>query len=138
MTGRLSRAFSPPTDVIEMQDKLLVIVEIAGMRPDDFSITLHNSRLIITGMRRHLLTSQNINTNGTPAYHQLEIGYGEFRVDVTLPWAIERDLVSASYRDGFLQVELPRQAERRIPVARAGAGNQTKLKIGLADNTNDQ
>ncbi|NDJ62567.1 MAG: Hsp20/alpha crystallin family protein [Chloroflexi bacterium] len=101
---RTSRQFVPPTDVIELQDRLRVIVEIAGMRPADFSITLHNNRLIITGTRERRLDQ-------TAAYHQVEIGHGAFRVDVALPWAVDRAGVAANYRDGFLQVDLPRRAD---------------------------
>jgi len=50
------------------------------------------------------------------AYHQVEIGYGEFRVEVAIYWSLQRDSVTASYRDGLLQIELPRQGESQITV----------------------
>jgi HSP20 family protein len=106
---RSNPAFRPPTDVIELGDRLLVRVEIAGMRSSDFNITLHDRVLLVTGTREQPPQT-------SPAYHQAEIGYGEFRVEVTLPWSVERERVSASYEVGFLQVELPRLAGKQIPV----------------------
>ena len=106
---RPTRQFIPPTDVIEFADKVVVLVEIAALRPNDLSLTLLEDRLVISGSRERP-TLQNA------AYHQVEIGYGEFRVEVVLPWAIVRDGVSAAYRDGLLEVELPRQAKSQIPV----------------------
>jgi HSP20 family molecular chaperone IbpA len=53
------------------------------------------------------------------AYHQLEVHYGEFRTDITLPWAIDEDSIVARYADGFLYVELPRSNRdtvRMVPV----------------------
>lgn len=101
---RSNRLFVPPTDVIELEDKILVNVEIAGMRPNDFSISLLNRHLVISGTRERP-TLPNV------AYHQVEIGYGEFRVEVQLPQVVEGDHVNATYRDGFLQVELPLRSE---------------------------
>jgi len=101
---RGTRHFVPPTDVIELEDKILVIVEIAGMRPDDFHISLLNRHLVISGTRERP-------TLPNAAYHQVEIGYGDFRVEVQLPHMVDRDSVNATYRDGFLQVELPLRSE---------------------------
>lgn len=103
------RRFVPPTDVIELADKIIVLVEIAGMRANDFNVALNANQLVITGTREHP-PFQNA------AYHQVEINYGEFRVEVTFPWAVQQEGVTASYRDGFLQVELPRVPESRIHV----------------------
>jgi HSP20 family protein len=114
MTGQIKRGFVPPTDIVEMHDRLLIVAEIAGMQPDDFSISLFNRRLVISGVRRPPLEDFK-------ALHRLEIGYGDFRIDVMLPYAVEGDQVTASYRDGFLQIELPRRPDVSIPVMDVGA-----------------
>jgi len=103
------RKFIPPTDVVEFADKVLVVVEIAALRPTDLSITLLDDRLVIAGTRERPVL-QNA------AYHQVEIGYGEFRVEIALQWSVQRDGVSATYRDGLLAVELPRLPESHISV----------------------
>lgn len=106
---RTARSFTPPTDVIELEERLVIVVEIAGVRPTDLTITLHDRLLIITGRRERPALHG-------PAYHQVEIGYGEFRVEIALPWPVEREQVSASYESGFLEVSLPRKAPRTIRV----------------------
>ncbi len=111
---RPTRAFTPPTDVIELADRIVVLVEIAGVRNQDVSITLLDRHLVISGRREK---PQHPN----PAFHQVEIGYGEFRIALDIPWMIERDAVSASYDAGFLQVELPRKAARTVPVINVNA-----------------
>jgi HSP20 family protein len=105
----MNRAFSPPTDVIELADKMVIVVEIAGMRSSDLEITLLERHLVISGMRER---PQYPN----PAYHQVEIAYGEFRIDVTLPWAVNREAVSATYEAGFLQIALPRKTVKTIRI----------------------
>ena len=109
MNRRTGTIFAPPADIVELSDRLLILVEIAGMSAGDFEISLNKRRLTISGRRnRPPLTK--------PAYHQLEIGFGEFRAKFTLPWSVDQEAVSASYRDGFLQIDLPRRPEKQVPV----------------------
>lgn len=114
MTHIIRRRFVPPTDIIEQPDRLLIISEIAGMHPDDIQITLLSGRVIIRGERRRTLSAFT-------ALHQLEIGFGEFRLEFPLPWGVDEAGVSATYEDGFLMVTLPRRQERVVPVRDAKA-----------------
>jgi HSP20 family protein len=104
-----SNLWRPPTDVFELEDKLVVMVEIAGMRDGEFNVVLQDRRLIISGTRRRL--GQN-----HLAFHQMEVHYGEFRTGVSLPYPIAREDVHATYKDGFLRVELPRAANQQIHI----------------------
>jgi HSP20 family protein len=106
---RHTTAWHPPTDVYEINDRLVVAVEIAGMRDGDFNVTLQSQRLIISGTRRRL-------TDPDCAYYQLEISFGDFRTEVELPWPVSRDEVSATYRDGFLRVELPHATAQKVQI----------------------
>src|SRR5688500_4139881 len=109
MIFRPNSQFTPPTDVIEFSDRLTVLMEIAGMRAGEFSVTLTNNRLIVSGTRERPSFSG-------AAYHQVEIGYGDFRLEIMLPWPVSQDEVSANYRDGFLQIELPRRPDKAIRI----------------------
>lgn len=106
---RTVHAWRPPTDVIEDNDRLYVIVEIGGMQHGEFHVALSDRRLIVTGIRP-------MPTRARAAYHQLEVRYGEFRTDVALPWAIDQQGIEARYRDGFLYIELPRSSDDRVRV----------------------
>ena len=99
----------PLTDVYELEGRLIVVVEIAGMRDSDFSVILQGQQVVISGVRERI-------TRQDCAYHQLEIPYGEFRTEVSLPWPVVREQVSATYRDGFLRVELPHAPAQKISV----------------------
>lgn len=109
MIRNTRRVFSPPTDLIELDDKLVVMMEIAGMRAEDFEINLSGRLLCIVGVRQPPNFHQ-------PAFHQLEIGYGDFRIEVPVPYSVEQEKVSATYQDGFLHIELPLRAETRVRI----------------------
>lgn len=104
-----TRQFAPPTDIIELEDNIIVLVEIAGMRGDGFKIALYSQELIVTG-RRERPDLQDA------AYHQAEIGFGDFRLAIPVPWSVQRDHVHATYTNGFLRIELPRQKARRVHI----------------------
>ncbi|MEJ5240697.1 MAG: Hsp20/alpha crystallin family protein [Anaerolineales bacterium] len=92
--------WSPPTDVYETEDAYVVRVEIAGMREEDFEITLEGNYLLIQGQRP--------DTSERRAYHQMEIRFGRFASIVELPPAVDTQRVEAEYHNGFLFVTLPK------------------------------
>jgi len=98
----------PPTDVYENEDGLVVRVEVAGMRTEDFSISLEGRTLVVAGKR--------VDPAPKRMYHQMEVRFGEFRAEVYLPWPVDAEDVEARYEDGFLQMYLPRPQSWRVPV----------------------
>jgi HSP20 family protein len=109
---RHTHTWRPPTDVYEVDDAIVVRVEVAGMRQADFNIELHGRLLVISGTRQ--------DPSPKVAYHQMEIRYGEFRVEVYLHWAVDQDGIAAQYVDGFLQVRLPRAQARKLRPVETG------------------
>jgi len=90
----------PLTDVFETQDSFVVRVEIAGMKESDFSITLDNQILSISGIRPDFPERK--------AFYQMEIHFGEFGSEIEIPGPVDQDRVEAVYQDGFLRVNLPK------------------------------
>ncbi len=115
---RHSSIWRPPTDVYETEGVLVVLIEIAGMRDADFNIVLQGRHLKVSGVRRQTVASE------TTAFHRMEIPRGEFRTTVYLPWNIQRDQVSASYRDGLLRIELPQANAQQIRIINVSPENE--------------
>ena len=103
-----SSAWRPPTDVFETDDAIIVRVEIGGMHDDEFDVELQGHILSIRGMRQ--------DTSEQRAYHQVEIRYGEFYIEIHLPAAIDAKGVEAEYENGFLRVDLPKATSRKIKI----------------------
>jgi HSP20 family molecular chaperone IbpA len=101
-------AWRPPTDVYETDEMLYVRVEIAGMREDDFSIELNGRLLTIKGTRQDVSERR--------AYHQMEIRFGEFSIELELPSRVNPERVDALYTNGILLVSMPKALPRQIPV----------------------
>jgi HSP20 family protein len=101
-------AWQPPTDVYELEEILVVRVEIAGMREEGFSIQLNGRILSIRGARQDVTERR--------AYHQMEIRFGEFSIDLELPVHVDPEQVQATYNNGFLRVQLPKARPRQISI----------------------
>ena len=103
-----SRLWSPPTDVFETDDTVVIRIEVAGMQNAEFSISLDNQILTIQGAR--------LDPPERRAYHQMEIRFGEFCSQVEMHWAIDQDEIDAEYEDGFLRIVLPKAKPHQIEI----------------------
>lgn len=107
MTGR-THVWRPPTDVYETEAAIVVRVEIAGMREEEFSIALSDRHLVVRGQRPDVPERR--------AYHQMEISFGEFMSEVELPAQVVAEETSAEYSAGFLRVTLPKARPKKIEI----------------------
>lgn len=103
-----SSVWSPPTDEYETEDAYIVRVEVAGMREENFEISIENSALFIAGSR--------FDSPERRAYQQMEIRFGKFATAVSLPGPVNVDEAAAEYQDGFLTVTLPKQKPNQTKV----------------------
>jgi HSP20 family protein len=98
--GVHSYAWSPPTDVFETDASFIIRLEVAGMCESDFSIEVEDNFLIISGLRNESTERRT--------YHQMEIRFGEFSATVEIPAGADVSKTQAVYKDGFLNVVLPK------------------------------
>ncbi len=97
---RRPHTWQPPTDLYETDEKFIIRVEIAGMNKEEFCVSLENNILTISGSRPDMPLRRS--------FHQMEIMFGDFKTAVELPSPVDADQVTAEYRDGFLNIHLPK------------------------------
>jgi HSP20 family protein len=114
MRIRSELTWQPPTDVIETEEEIVVVVDIAGMAGDDIAVVTDGSTLKISGTRRYEAAS------GMKQFHQLEIQVGPFERTVQLPARVDPDKVSAHYDKGLLTVRIgkinPSECVKRVKI----------------------
>lgn len=98
-----SITWRPLADIHESADMMTVKIELAGMNEEDIEVTLYADALVVSGERRDHHTQE-----AGIYYHEAQIRYGPFRVEVFLPSRVDRDAVTARYENGLLWVELPK------------------------------
>jgi HSP20 family protein len=97
-----SGAWSPPVDIYETDQALVMKAELPGFAKDDISIELKDNTLFIKGERKRQDDVSEAN------YHRMERVYGAFQRSFQLPTTVEHDKVQASYKDGVLELHLPK------------------------------
>ena len=107
------RAWAPPLDVMVSEQAIRVLVELAGVPREQIRVNLHGRMLEISG-RRELPRPPDVSH-----FHRAEIIFGEFRRTIELPWEPREDSIQATYKDGFLEIQLsaaPAPQRRTIPI----------------------
>jgi HSP20 family protein len=92
----------PPTNIYETEHSLIMLCEIAGMREEDFEVTVEGNRLAISGARAAL------SFQGKVVYHRIEIHSGPFRREFFIPRHVDSEKIAATYQNGFLRIEMPK------------------------------
>jgi HSP20 family protein len=113
---RANGVWQPPFDIEEQTDRYLLHVELPGLRLEDIKITIENNKLSIRGEKTRTEEQKNA------TYHRLERVYGTFERTFTLTHAVKSDKVEATYRDGVLEIAVPKAEEakaREIPIQTA-------------------
>lgn len=96
------KAWKPPADIYETSEAVVVLVEIAGMSKENIQVTMENDYLNISGVRPDYSPSTKTRL------HQMEIDYGKFQRIVKISLPIDTKNIRAQYKEGFLQVTLPK------------------------------
>lgn len=97
----------PALDVYENEDAVTVRLEVAGMKKEDFDISLHDGTLTLSGERK----SESEEQAGES--FRSERVFGAFSRSIQLPSAVKADQVTAEYTDGVLTITLPKADEAK-------------------------
>ena len=96
-------------DMFEDGGTLVVRAELPGVAKDDLSVKVAEDTLLISGERRH---EEKVERRD---YMRVERNYGSFSRSIPLPEGVKTEEISATLKDGVLEVRLPR-AETGKPV----------------------
>jgi len=102
----VSGTWVPAVDVAETQEKIVVRAEVPGMKQEDIQIEFENGLLTIRGERK-------IEKSEGLTWHRVERVYGNFSRSFTLPRTVDAEKISAAYRDGILEIDVPKKEEAK-------------------------
>ncbi|MBP7864742.1 MAG: Hsp20/alpha crystallin family protein [Acidobacteria bacterium] len=94
--------WTPVTDVYEMEDRFVIILEVPGIVRKDMEIVAQGNEIVIKGIRRPAPEFGKAN------FHQLEREFGEFHRVFTFETVLDPNRVEASLRNGVLVVTVPK------------------------------
>jgi len=100
---------SPQMDVIDRDTDILMRVEVPGVEKKDIDVSVSNGTLNIKGSVHRESKEQRKD------YFRCEIAQGNFARSLVIPNGIDKEKISASLKDGILEITLPKEegAQRR-------------------------
>ena len=108
------RGWAPTVDMFERENEVVIRTEVPGISKEDFDISVTENTLTISGERK---AEEEIDEED---YYCCESSYGKFQRDIALPSGVDAENIKASYKNGVLEVVLPKKEEtkpKKIEVA---------------------
>ena len=116
--GRAAQSWVPTLDVWETDDELVYAFDLPGVPQDEISVEVEDGTLTVSAEREQ---SKEISQE---RYHRFERRFGSFTRTVGLPQGITEDAIKASYKDGVLEIHIPKPEQvkpKKIQIAGAEA-----------------
>ena len=108
-------AVSPQADIYEDGNDIVVKAEIPGIKKEDLSINMKENVITISGEKK---SEEKVERKD---YYRLERSFGSFSRNFQLPSEIEPEKAKATFRDGVLEIRVPkseaaREKTKTIPI----------------------
>lgn len=104
---RNRESFMPAIDMYEDKDSVVVETELAGIEPENVTVSIENDILTIKGSAEKKSEVEDKN------YYRKEIRRGSFYRSIPLPTHVIGDKASASATDGVLRISIPKAPESK-------------------------
>lgn len=105
--GLAEGAWLPAVDVSETDADFVVRAELPGMAQNEIEINVQDNVLTLKGEKKQEKKEEKEN------FQRLERSYGSFSRSFTLPAGVKPEDIKASFKDGVLEVTMPKTEEAK-------------------------
>ena len=99
--------WAPAVDIVDEKDQIRIKADLPGLKKEDIEISADNGILTIKGEKKE---EKEIKEKD---YVRSERYYGAFHRSFSLPTGVDPQKVNASYKDGVLEVTLPKREDAK-------------------------
>ncbi|MCM8800599.1 MAG: Hsp20/alpha crystallin family protein [Candidatus Omnitrophica bacterium] len=99
--------WSPSLDVAEDKENIIIKADLPGVKQQDINISITGDILTLQGERKR---EEEVKDK---SYHRIERFYGVFKRSFTLPPYADTTKVKATYKDGVLEIVIPKTEESK-------------------------
>jgi HSP20 family protein len=125
LEGQASRApqsWIPPLDVWETEQEVVYAFDLPGIPQDKISLEVQDDTLTVSAER------ERVTQESGDQFFRFERRYGTITRAVGLPQGVDADAIRADYKDGVLEVHVPKPEEQKPKRITLG-GNGAKADI---------
>jgi HSP20 family protein len=112
--AQASPVWTPAMDMYETEDALVIVLDLAGVDGERTEVRAEPHLLVVRGVRHERRSPSG--PDEQRSYHALEIPYGRFERSVRLPPGLDTSEARANYREGLLEITLPKRLPRQVPI----------------------
>src|SRR5690348_3918258 len=110
-------AWAPAVDVYETENELVIKADLPDVSDKDLDVRVENNMLTIHGERKF---EQKVKEEN---YLRMERSYGSFTRSFSLPKSVNTEAIKAEYKDGVLNITLPKRAESKPKQVKVAVSN---------------
>jgi HSP20 family protein len=99
---------SPNIDLYDRQNEIVLKAELPGVSREDIDITIIKDAIILKGQ---LMRDEDVKDE---QYYVRERVFGSFSRTLALPTEVESEKTSASFKNGVLEIVMPKKEEAKI------------------------
>jgi HSP20 family protein len=99
--------WAPAIDVFDSKDSLVIKADLPGLNKDEIDVSIQDNILTIRGEKKQEFKNKENN------YLRSERFYGIFHRAIALPAEVDRAKIQASFKDGVLELTLPKSEESK-------------------------
>jgi HSP20 family protein len=114
--GRQTQSWIPALDVWETDNELVYAFDLPGIPEEKISLEVQDGTLTVSAER------EKEHEESGDRFYRFERRYGSFSRAVGLPQGVEESKISASYKDGVLEVHVPKPEEQKPRRIQLGDG----------------
>jgi len=102
-----TRGWGPLVEMVDKEDEVLLKAELPGVEKGDIRVSVTGDVLTLEGERKQEAEVKEED------YYCCERSYGKFYREITLPAGINREKISSEYKDGVLEIHMPKAEEAK-------------------------
>jgi len=95
--------WTPASDIYETETGFLIAMDLPGIRRETLELDVDENRLVVKGTREVAASKQ----------HRMERPRGKFLRTFSVPGSVDEGRIAAEYKDGVLQISLPKRTEQK-------------------------
>lgn len=99
--------WKPLINIFEKGNSLIILIEAAGVKPENIKIIIERNILTISGKREDPFSK------GQRNFYSMEIAFGTFERRISLPYSTDAEKAVVKKEDGFIQITLPKFEEEK-------------------------
>jgi HSP20 family protein len=99
--------WTPRVDIVETEGEYTIKAELPEVNKEDVKVSVENGELTLSGERKQEKEEKN------KRFHRIERYYGSFMRSFTLPDNVDETKIKAVFKDGMLNLSLPKSAEHK-------------------------